>query len=70
MAISRWQQEKVLEAAQTVLKERGYTDFKIDTPKTEYSPLSILIASAPDGRKAEAYPRNTRTGVTYKIYED
>ena len=65
------QMNQVLDQAEIVLRERGYTQFERRTESTEYdsTPLTYLVAKK-DGGKAEAYPRNTRTGVSYKIYED
>ena len=63
------QMNQVLDQAEIVLRERGYTKFERRTEGTEFPPLTYLVAT--DGnRKAEVYPRNTKTGVSYTIYED
>jgi hypothetical protein len=68
--MKQWQMNQALDQAEIVLKERGYEKVERQTGEVDLDSLTYLVASAPDGRKAEAYPRNTQSGVSYKIYED
>lgn len=68
--MNQYQMNQVLDQAEIVLKERGYTQFERRTESTEFSsPLTYLVARN-GNRKAEAYPRQTQSGVSYKLYED
>ena len=64
------QMNQVLDQAEIVLKGRGYTQFERRTEGTEYSSALVYLVATDGNRKAEAYPRNTKTGVSYTIYED
>jgi len=69
--MKKWQMEAVLKQAEITLKGRGYENFEQREESTEFSsPLTYLVAKKASGEKAEAYPRQTRSGVTYVIYED
>jgi len=61
----------VLDQAEIVLKSQGFVNFERRSEATEFSDkLTYLVATDNNGRKAEAYPRNTRDGMTYKLYID
>jgi hypothetical protein len=67
--MNKTQMSQVLDQAQVVLKERGYTSFERRTERTEFSDyVTFMVAKKDDGSIAEAYPRKTQSGMTYVIY--
>lgn len=68
--MKQWQMDEVMNKAEIVLKERGYTAIERRSESGEFSPLTYIVATNESGKKAEAYPRNTRDGMTYVIHED
>ncbi len=69
--MNKHQMNSVLDKAEIVLRERGFISIERRTERTEFSSdIIYIVAKNEIGQKAEAYPRNTRDGMTYVIHQD